>query len=437
MIVQGYNGGTHQGVERFALDLVLQGAETSGAAVLAPASGTVAWSDFPGSNSGCFAIEIRDGGGLFVMLCHLLLNPPLADGAAIERGQRVGIVGPPGLVRNNGLAHIHMAVYRLPGGVRTPVPFALPEGAPLDGNSMPSSGSPGQWGCPTYPTCPAMTSSNSPGAPAPTSTPPSGASAGTPMVVQGTGSCLRMHESPGLATRVTGCLPDGTAVSVVEGPHKVDGLDWSRINFGGWVDAGYLAKPGATPTASQPATMASVPACNGDEQMTFDPVQPLAGQTLTVLVTSARPSTNVTLTGPVPVQFVAATGGGKGTLWSWAATPADAARYDFNFMLAGSVCTTNFIQVGPAPVAIPPIPAPALPAAAPALVAASNSLTAVVSTGADCLNVRDTPSLGGTIVDCLADGTRVTLTGQTQAADGYTWAQIEGLGWAVSDYLKP
>ena len=50
-IVQGYNGGTHQGASVYGLDLVLTNGETSGAAVLAPFDGTVPWAFAPGEKT--------------------------------------------------------------------------------------------------------------------------------------------------------------------------------------------------------------------------------------------------------------------------------------------------------------------------------------------------------------------------------------------------
>src|SRR6266540_2067301 len=52
-IIQGYNGGSHQGASQYALDLVLSGAGTSGAQVLSPVDGSVVWAFAPGGGNGC------------------------------------------------------------------------------------------------------------------------------------------------------------------------------------------------------------------------------------------------------------------------------------------------------------------------------------------------------------------------------------------------
>ena len=81
-IIQGYNGGTHQGDSRFGLDIVLADQPTSGAPILSPLDGSVAWAFDPGDKTGC--IEVVQPERTFgVMLCHVLLDRPYS------RGERV------------------------------------------------------------------------------------------------------------------------------------------------------------------------------------------------------------------------------------------------------------------------------------------------------------------------------------------------------------
>lgn len=98
--------------------------------------------------------------------------------------------------------------------------------------------------------------------------------------------------------------------------------------------------------STTPTPTSAAAACNGDEQMTFDPAAPVTGQTFSILVTSARPSTNIGLSGPLNPAFIGISSGGKGTLWTWRAAAADPGRYDFNFTINGVLCTSNFVQVG-------------------------------------------------------------------------------------------
>jgi hypothetical protein len=137
-VIQGYNGGTHQGASRFGLDLVLRNQETSGAAVLSPLAGSVAWAFAPGDKTGC--LEVVEASRRFgVMLCHILLDRPFARGEKISRGQVLGTVGAPGTVGNNGSAHVHIELHE-GGRSSTPVPFGLPDGLLLDGQDLAATG---------------------------------------------------------------------------------------------------------------------------------------------------------------------------------------------------------------------------------------------------------------------------------------------------------
>ncbi len=59
----------------------------------------------------------------------------------------------------------------------------------------------------------------------------------------------------------------------------------------------------------------------------------------------------------------------------------------------------------------------------------------------DGVNMRSEPTTDSEVVQVLAAGTVVTITGDTQEADGYTWAPIQledgTAGWIVADFLTP
>jgi murein DD-endopeptidase MepM/ murein hydrolase activator NlpD len=138
-IVQGYNGGTHQGASVYGLDLVLASGETSGAPVLSPFDGSVPWAFPPGDKTGCIEILAR-GGQFGAMLCHVVLDRPFEHAEKVVRGQQLGTVGAPGMVGNNGLAHVHMELHTH-GHSNESVPFSASEdGLPLDGCDLPASG---------------------------------------------------------------------------------------------------------------------------------------------------------------------------------------------------------------------------------------------------------------------------------------------------------
>jgi murein DD-endopeptidase MepM/ murein hydrolase activator NlpD len=138
-IVQGYNGGTHQGASFYGLDLVLADGETSGAPVLAPFDGTVPWAFAPGEQTGCIEILATDR-QFGAMLCHVMLDRPFNHGEKVQRGQQLGTVGAPGMVGNNGLAHVHMELH-VGGRDSDIVPFSASEGGlPLEGVDLPFTG---------------------------------------------------------------------------------------------------------------------------------------------------------------------------------------------------------------------------------------------------------------------------------------------------------
>jgi hypothetical protein len=60
----------------------------------------------------------------------------------------------------------------------------------------------------------------------------------------------------------------------------------------------------------------------------------------------------------------------------------------------------------------------------------------VVGTAPDCLKIRESPGIGSTQLDCITDGTAVTVLVGPVAQDNIDWWQLENLGWAAGDYLR-
>ena len=266
-IIEGYNGGTHSGVERYSLDITRADSKTSGSPVVAPATGTVAFAQLPSQEHGCIGVAMTDSGDFHYMLCHIILNRTYGYGDKIQAGQQLGTVAAPGLVGNNGTSHVHMQLYILPGGQRTPVPFAAPQGLPLETTSMPADGSYNQWACsaschnltsqvPAGPTTLLSTDGVVPGSGALTTgvvaTGSTSLSVGTAAVVQGTGDCLRVRAQPGISENSLGCAPDGTVVFVSDGPKQADGYTWWYLRTLGWSVSDYLRPSGVA--AASPAT---------------------------------------------------------------------------------------------------------------------------------------------------------------------------------------
>jgi len=377
-IIQGYNAVTHVGVERYSLDLVRADGNTNGSPVFAPASGSVSWAQPPGGQHGCIGVSIDNDGDFHYMLCHIILNHPYATGEKIQVGQTLGIVGAPGLVGNNGTSHIHMQLYTLPGGARTPQPYAPPDGIPLDGVTMPTDGTFNQWACPSL-ACSRLISTNpSSHASAADTGPAASVNAAAPLlpgsqaVVVGTGDCLRVHSQPSMSSPQLGCIPDGIPVSLKDGPSQADGHSWWDLSSLGWVVADYLqAAEGVVPPP--PPSTPTVPASAG------------------ILPVPPPPSPPFGPAVPEPSGVVSAS-----------------------------------------PVLTPP---PNFPTSAITAALAVGGKASVSGTG-ECLRLHAQPSLESATVGCLADGTVVTLRDGPHNAEGHDWWLLDSGGWAASDYLQ-
>jgi hypothetical protein len=103
-VLQGYNTPSHTGVDPHAIDLVRVDADSSGTPILAPVDGLIAF-----RSADCIAI--RDGSGLYILLCHVWPTANLSLGDRVVRGDEIAIVKPPG-PDEFWRAHIHLAVHR-------------------------------------------------------------------------------------------------------------------------------------------------------------------------------------------------------------------------------------------------------------------------------------------------------------------------------------
>ncbi len=109
-------------------------------------------------------------------------------------------------------------------------------------------------------------------------------------------------------------------------------------------------RPTATPVPPSPTlppTYTPVPtavsACQGDEQMTFEPARPKVGDKLTIQVTSAKAHRNVRLTGPGVTDDPEVRKDGNNWLWVWTVTVPKAGRLDYTFYVENNVpCTANY-----------------------------------------------------------------------------------------------
>lgn len=89
-----------------------------------------------------------------------------------------------------------------------------------------------------------------------------------------------------------------------------------------------------------------------------------------------------------------------------------------------------------APVPIAPLAAaPAAPQTS-SIQAGAEMAVGNLETGG-CLNLRDSPSTTGRVLQCLSAGQTVRLLGEPRDANGYRWWQVDQGGWLAETYLTP
>jgi uncharacterized protein YraI len=349
------------------------------------------------------------------------------------------------------------------------LPFAPPEGRPLAGANLPSASGfnqhggldslistdgagtsgpapagaePGRGGPPAPPGGPAPTAVAPPAAAPPTAAPPVAApppdappppaGQGGPgrrlsAVVEGTELCLNVRPNPSRQAPRTKCLPDGARVTIIDGPVEADGHSWFHLAGMGWSIADYL-KPGEEerPPAPTGPTASSGPPAAPSPQPTSRRSAMVEGTEICLNVRQG-PSLEAPRTKCLPdgarVTVVEGPVEAEGRRWlhlegvGWAVG---------NYLKPdGSVQSTAATTP---PVAAPPAAAPPQP---------STRWQAVVDGTEICLNVRESASLQAPRTRCLADGVRVTVIEGPVEGEGRRWLQLEGIGWAVTDYLKP
>lgn len=256
-IIQGYNGGTHQGRSQYGLDLTLADGKTDGAEVVSPIAGAVTYAQTGGN--GCIAIAMQDGSHS-VMMCHLKLSRAFTRGEAIAQGQSLGAVGVAGTYGNNGVAHVHMELHK-DGRASSPVPFAEPDGLLLEGVSLPASSTTAV----TSKLAPIASTNGRGGGAAPATakkdepvvamsaslpeavqavpasgTGAAGVAATRKAVVTGTESCLKVRRQPSTTAPVVGCLKEGAEVALKPLASGAD-AKWRQTEQG-WVSSEFLKR---------------------------------------------------------------------------------------------------------------------------------------------------------------------------------------------------
>jgi rare lipoprotein A (peptidoglycan hydrolase) len=105
--------------------------------------------------------------------------------------------------------------------------------------------------------------------------------------------------------------------------------------------------------------------------------------------------------------------------------------------LAEAVRSSARAQPAPAPAAPPPPPAtPAPSSQVGGIQAGAEAVVSNLEPGG-CLNLRETPSANGRVLQCLPAGETIRAVAGPQEADGYRWWQVEPGGWLAETYLSP
>jgi len=60
----------------------------------------------------------------------------------------------------------------------------------------------------------------------------------------------------------------------------------------------------------------------------------------------------------------------------------------------------------------------------------------VAGTAPDCLKIREAPGIGSAQLDCITDGTAVTVFAGPVEQDSIVWWQLQDRGWAAGAYLR-
>jgi uncharacterized protein YraI len=218
-------------------------------------------------------------------------------------------------------------------------------------------------------------------------------------------SGLYLRTEPNFSGRVIVTMPTGTIGTVVGGPSPANGHTWFQLQttYGtGWASTVGLVET----TAPAPTPPPTVP-----KFVVGDNVRVTAGLYLrtgpgtgtSVIVTMPTGTVGTVQAGPSPLN---------GYTWYQIQT-----SYGTGWAAAEYLVKTTATP--------PPPPSGAWPAG-----------TRVRATAN--LRLRASPSTGATIRATMPTGTVCTVVAGPQAANGYTWYQVEsayGTGWAASQYL--
>jgi len=107
-------------------------------------------------------------------------------------------------------------------------------------------------------------------------------------------------------------------------------------------------------------------------------------------------------------------------------------------MAAALGAALSLAAVMAAPAGAGPTQTPTLPAPPPGVIA-PGARVVIVTSGAGA-NIRQQPTTSAAVVTSQDDGTVLTITGNSQQADGLTWWPVQGdgySGWIAEALISP
>ena len=193
---------------------------------------------------------------------------------------------------------------------------------------------------------------------------------GNVVVWDGLRTSLPYDISPGQDVTLTAMVqpPSYPGTYVLKWDMVQENIAW--FSWRGWrtQDIAVAVRPPSTPLPT---------GCRGDELMSFQPANPVAGQAVTITVTSAQFHPCVRLESPEtspPPRFLGMSEG-ETYIWRWAITPSRSGRYEYSFhvncydpddprcddpTLSCTACAIGYVTVSQAIPAPTPTPTPSL-----------------------------------------------------------------------------
>jgi uncharacterized protein YgiM (DUF1202 family) len=230
-------------------------------------------------------------------------------------------------------------------------------------------------------------------------------------VVEVTTDVLNLRSSPSLSGSVLGQMPNGTQGTVTDGPETANGYTWWQLDtsYGtGWsveVYLGLVEGPSPPPPPSGAFEIGDVVEVATD-----------------ILNLRSSPSLNGSVIGRMPL-------GTQGTV---VGGPTDASGYtwwqlDTSFGTGWSA--ELYLELADNPPSPPPPPSGGF------------EVGDEVTVDTDILNLRSSPSLSGSVVARMPQGTELTITAAPVSSGGYTWYGVSssqfGDGFCAGEYLSP